>query len=317
MISEPNAWSIYGVPLMLEEAGLGRIVVEELGLHERAGEPDLAEWRFLTDRIRGARTPLTIGMVGKYIELPDAYLSVAESVKHAAWAAGCNVKLLWIDSEKLERDRDVEPLIGLDGIVVPGGFGYRGIEGKVQAVRFGRERSVPTLGLCMGMQCMVIELARTALGTEDANSTEFDAFTPHPVIDLLPEQRDIADKGGTMRLGSYPCVLEPSSLAARAYGQPIVLERHRHRYEFNNSYRELLAAHGMKFTGLSPDGRLVEIVELGDHPFYLGTQFHPEFKSRPNRPHPLFASFIEAALAYGRAHGRGEVAAPMLQETRR
>ena len=317
VISEPNAWSIYGVPLMLEEAGLGRIVVEELGLGERASEPDLAEWRFLTDRIRNARIPLTIGMVGKYIELPDAYLSVAESVKHAAWAAGCNVKLVWIDSEKLERDRDVEPLIGLDGVVVPGGFGYRGIEGKVQAVRFGRERNVPTLGLCMGMQCMVIELARTALGTEDANSTEFDAFTPHPVIDLLPEQRDIADKGGTMRLGSYPCVLEPGSLAARAYGQPIVLERHRHRYEFNNSYRELLAAHGMKFTGLSPDGRLVEIVELTDHPFYLGTQFHPEFKSRPNRPHPLFASFIDAALAFARANGRAEASAPMLQETHR
>jgi CTP synthase len=317
VISEPNAWSIYGVPLMLEEAGLGRIVVEELGLRERANEPDLAEWRFLTDRIRGARIPLTIGLVGKYIELPDAYLSVAESVKHAAWAAGCNVKLAWIDSEKLERDRDVEPLIGLDGIVVPGGFGYRGIEGKVQAVRFGRERKVPTLGLCMGMQCMVIELARTALGTEDANSTEFDAFTPHPVIDLLPEQRDIADKGGTMRLGSYPCVLEPGSLAARAYGQPIVLERHRHRYEFNNSYRELLAAHGMKFTGLSPDGRLVEIVEIPEHPFYLGTQFHPEFKSRPNRPHPLFASFIDAALAFARANGRAEAAAPMLQETHR
>src|SRR5438093_399928 len=226
VISEPNAWSIYGVPLMLEEAGLGRIVVEELGLGERATEPDLVEWRFLTDRIRNARIPLTIGLVGKYIELPDAYLSVAESVKHAAWAAGCNVKLVWIDSEKLERDRDVEPLIGLDGIVVPGGFGYRGIEGKVQAVRFGRERKVPTLGLCMGMQCMVIELARTALGTEDANSTEFDAFTPHPVIDLLPEQRDIADKGGTMRLGSYPCVLENGSLASRAYAQPIVLEPH-------------------------------------------------------------------------------------------
>jgi CTP synthase len=317
VISEPNAWSIYGVPLMLEEAGLGRIVVEELGLGERATEPDLAEWRSLTDRIRGARIPLTIGMVGKYIELPDAYLSVAESVKHAAWAAGCNVKLAWIDSEKLERDRDVEPLIGLDGIVVPGGFGYRGIEGKVQAVRFGRERKVPTLGLCMGMQCMVIELARTALGTDDANSTEFDAFTPHPVIDLLPEQRDIADKGGTMRLGSYPCVLEVGSLAARAYGQPIVLERHRHRYEFNNSYRELLAAHGMRFTGLSPDGRLVEIVEIADHPFYLGTQFHPEFKSRPNRPHPLFASFIEAALAFARANGRAEASAPMLQEAHR
>ncbi len=317
VISEPNAWSIYGVPLMLEEAGLGRIVVEELGLGERATEPDLAEWRFLTDRIRNARIPLTIGLVGKYIELPDAYLSVAESVKHAAWAAGCNVKLLWIDSEKLERDRDVEPLIGLDGIVVPGGFGYRGIEGKVQAVRFGRERKVPTLGLCMGMQCMVIELARTALGTEDANSTEFDAFTPHPVIDLLPEQRDVADKGGTMRLGSYPCVLEARSLAARAYGQPIVLERHRHRYEFNNSYRELLAAHGMTFTGLSPDGRLVEIVEIADHPFYLGTQFHPEFKSRPNRPHPLFASFIESALAFARANGRAEASAPLLQETHR
>jgi CTP synthase len=316
VISEPNAWSIYAVPLMLEEAGLGRIVVEELGLGERAAEADLGEWRFLVDRIRGARIPLTIGLVGKYIELPDAYLSVAESVKHASWAAGCNVKLVWIDSEKLERDRDVEPLIGLDGIVVPGGFGYRGIEGKVQAVRFGRERKVPTLGLCMGMQCMVIELARTALGTEDANSTEFDAFTPHPVIDLLPEQRDIADKGGTMRLGSYPCVLETGSLAGRAYGQPIVLERHRHRYEFNNSYRELLAAHGMKFTGLSPDGRLVEIVEIADHPFYLGTQFHPEFKSRPNRPHPLFASFIDAALAFARANGRAE-AAPMLQETHR
>jgi CTP synthase len=317
VISEPNAWSIYAVPLMLEEAGLGRIVVEELGLGERAAEPDLTEWRFLTDRIRNARIPLTIGLVGKYIELPDAYLSVAESVKHASWAAGCNVKLVWIDSEKLERDRDVEPLIGLDGIVVPGGFGYRGIEGKVQAVRFGRERKVPTLGLCMGMQCMVIELARTALGTEDANSTEFDAFTPHPVIDLLPEQRDISDKGGTMRLGSYPCVLEAGSLAGRAYGQPIVLERHRHRYEFNNSYRELLAAHGMKFTGLSPDGRLVEIVEIPDHPFYLGTQFHPEFKSRPNRPHPLFASFIDAALAFARANGRAEASAPMLQETHR
>jgi CTP synthase len=317
VISEPNAWSIYGVPLMLEEAGLGRIVVEELGLGERATEPDLAEWRFLTDRIRNARIPLTIGLVGKYIELPDAYLSVAESVKHAAWAAGCNVKLAWIDSEKLERDRDVEPLIGLDGIVVPGGFGYRGIEGKVQAVRFGRERRVPTLGLCMGMQCMVIELARTALGTEDANSTEFDAFTPHPVIDLLPEQRDVADKGGTMRLGSYPCVLDAGSLAARAYGQPIVLERHRHRYEFNNSYRELLAAHGMTFTGLSPDGRLVEIVEIADHPFYLGTQFHPEFKSRPNRPHPLFASFIDSALAFARSNGRAEASASVLQETHR
>ncbi len=315
VISEPDAWSIYAVPLMLEEAGLGRIVVEELGLGERATHPDLTEWQAIVDRIRGARIPLNIGLVGKYIELTDAYISVAESIKHAAWAAGCDVKISWVDSERLERDRDVEPLIGLDGIVVPGGFGYRGIEGKVQATRFGRERKVPTLGLCMGLQCMVIELARTALGTEDANSTEFDAFTPHPVIDLLPEQRDVADKGGTMRLGSYPCVLEPGSLAARAYGQPIVLERHRHRYEFNNAYRELLAQHGMRFSGLSPDGRLVEIVEMPDHPFFLGTQFHPEFKSRPNRPHPLFASFIEASLANARANGRALIAAPRLQET--
>jgi len=315
VISEPDAWSIYGVPTMLEDAGLGRIVVQELGIETRA--PDLSEWRALEERIRNARIPLEIAMVGKYIELPDAYLSVIESVRHAAWAQGATARLRWIDSEKLERDRDVEPLIGLDGIVVPGGFGYRGIEGKVQAVRFGREQRVPTLGLCMGMQCMVIELARKALGTDDANSTEFDAFTPHPVIDLLPEQRDIADKGGTMRLGSYPCVLEEGSVAHRAYAQPIVLERHRHRFEFNNSYRELLAAHGMRFSGLSPDGRLVEICELTDHPFYLGTQYHPEFRSRPNRPHPLFAAFITAALEYARAQGRADAHAlpRQLQET--
>jgi len=315
VISEPDAWSIYGVPTMLEDAGLGRIVVEELGLDQT--EPDLSGWHALESRIRNARIPLEIAMVGKYIELPDAYLSVIESVRHAGWAQGADVKLRWVDSEKLERDRDVEPLRGVDGVVVPGGFGYRGIEGKVQAARFGREQRVPTLGLCMGMQCMVIELARKALGTDDANSTEFDAFTPHPVIDLLPEQRDINDKGGTMRLGSYPCVLEEGSVAHRAYAQPIVLERHRHRFEFNNSYRELLASHGMRFSGLSPDGRLVEICELTDHPFYLGTQYHPEFRSRPNRPHPLFTAFITAALEYARDHGRADrSAAPMqLQES--
>jgi len=312
VISEADAWSIYGVPLMLEDAGLGRIVVKELGLD--AAQPDLSAWKALEERIKNARIPLEIGLVGKYIMLPDAYLSVAESVKHAAWAAGCEPRIRWVDSERLERGGDDEPLVGLDGIVVPGGFGYRGIEGKVQAVRYGRERGVPTLGLCMGMQCMVIELART-LGSNDANSTEFDAFTPHPVIDLLPEQRDVSDKGGTMRLGSYPCVLEEGSIAHRAYGQPIVLERHRHRFEFNNAYRELLAANGMRFTGLSPDGRLVEIVELKDHPFYLGTQFHPEFKSRPNRPHPLFAAFISAALDFARQSGRAEAKVPALEET--
>jgi len=314
VIAEADAWSIYGVPLMIEEAGLGRIVVKELGLD--AAPPDLSAWQTLEDRIRNARIPLEIGLVGKYIMLPDAYLSVAESIKHAAWAAGCEPRIRWVDSERLERGGDDEPLVGLDGIVVPGGFGYRGIEGKVLAVRYGRLQRVPTLGLCMGMQCMVIELARTALGSEDANSTEFDAFTPHPVIDLLPEQRDINDKGGTMRLGSYPCVLEEGSLAHEAYGQPIVLERHRHRFEFNNAYRELLAGHGMRFSGLSPDSRLVEIVELRDHPFYLGTQFHPEFKSRPHRPHPLFAAFIRAALAYARASGRAGTSAAAGVEAR-
>ena len=315
VVSEPDAWSIYAVPLMLEESGVGKIVVEELGLTERATAPDLVEWRALVDSIKNATIPLEIGLVGKYIELRDAYLSVAESVRHASWAAGCDVQIRWIDSEKLEHGGDTEPLAGLDGIVIPGGFGYRGIEGKVKAARHGRERKVPTLGLCMGMQCMVIELARTALGTEDANSTEFDAFTPHPVIDLLPEQRDVNDKGGTMRLGSYPCVLTEGSLAHRSYKQPIVLERHRHRWEFNNAYRELLSNHGMRFSGLSPDGRLVEICELEGHPFYLGTQYHPEFRSRPNRPHPLFTSFIQAALDYARANGRAGSRVTQLQET--
>ena len=311
VISEPNAWSIYGVPTMLEDVGLGQIVVRELAMD--AGPPDLSAWRTIEHRIREARVPLEIGLVGKYIMLSDAYLSVAESVKHAAWAHGCEPRIRWVDSERLERGGDDEPLIGLDGIVVPGGFGYRGIEGKVQAARYGRERKIPTLGLCMGMQCMVIELARTALGSEDANSTEFDAFTPHPVIDLLPEQREVEAKGGTMRLGSYPCVLEEGSIAHGCYKQPIVLERHRHRFEFNNAYRDLLASHGMRYSGLSPDGRLVEIVELRDHRFYLGTQYHPEFKSRPHRPHPLFAGFVDAAFAYARASGRAEATAVTLQ----
>jgi len=315
VISEPDAWSIYGVPLMLEESGVGRIVVEGLGLTERATAPDLREWQALCDSIKQASIPLEIGLVGKYIELQDAYLSVAESIRHASWAAGCNVKIRWIDSEKLEHAGDTEPLAGLDGVVIPGGFGYRGIEGKVRAARYGRETGLPTLGLCMGMQCMVIELSRNALGTEDANSTEFDAFTPHPVIDLLPEQRDLADKGGTMRLGSYPCVLVEGSLAHRAYKQPIVLERHRHRFEFNNAYRELLETNGMRFSGLSPDGRLVEIVEIPEHPFYLGTQYHPEFRSRPNRPHPLFTAFVQAALERARANGRADTALTARQET--
>ena len=299
VIPVPDARSIYEVPLLLEEAGLGRIIVEGLGL--AAKEPDLSDWRAIVHSIRGAAERIDVGLVGKYVELPDAYVSVAESLKHAGWALGVDVRLRWIDSERLERDDDLEPLLGLPGIVVPGGFGYRGIEGKVKAVRYARERRVPCLGLCMGMQCMVIELARSALGTEDVNSTEFDAFTAHPVIDLLPEQRDVNAKGGTMRLGSYPAVLEAGSKTLDAYGQPIVLERHRHRFEFNNAYRELLSRQGMRFSGRSPDGRLVEIVELNEHPFFIGTQFHPEFKSRPGKPHPLFLAFVEAARANARA----------------
>ena len=298
VIPVPDARSIYEVPLLLEEAGLGRIIVEGLGL--AAKEPDLSEWRAIVQSIRGATERVDIGLVGKYVELPDAYVSVAESLKHAGWALGVEVKIRWIDSERLERDEDLEPLLGLPGIVVPGGFGYRGIEGKVKAVRYARERAVPCLGLCMGMQCMVIELARTALGTEDVNSTEFDAFTAHPVIDLLPEQRDVNAKGGTMRLGTYPAVLEAGSRTLDAYRQPIVLERHRHRFEFNNAYRELLSRHGMRFSGTSPDGRLVEIVELREHPFFIGTQFHPEFKSRPGKPHPLFLAFVAAAMRNAR-----------------
>ncbi len=298
VIPVPDARTIYEVPLLLEEAGLGRIIVDQLGL--RAGEPDLDAWRGIVQSIRTSTRRLDVGLVGKYIELPDAYVSVAESLRHAGWALELDLRIHWIDSERLERDEDLEPLLGLPGIVVPGGFGYRGIEGKVQAVRYARLHRIPCLGLCMGMQCMVIDLAREALGTEDANSTEFDAFTPHPVIDLLPEQRDRSDKGGTMRLGTYPAVLEPGTRTHEAYGQPIVLERHRHRFEFNNAYRELLARNGLRYSGTSPDGRLVEIVELADHPFFVGTQFHPEFKSRPGRPHPLFLAFVRAAERHAR-----------------
>ena len=298
VIPVPDARTIYEVPLLLEEAGLGRIIVDGLGLN--AKEPDLSEWRTFVHAVRSATQRVDIGLVGKYVELPDAYVSVAESLKLAGWAIDTDVRIHWIDSERLEHDEEPEPLLGLPGIVVPGGFGYRGIEGKVRAVRFAREQDIPCLGLCMGMQCMVIELARMALGTEDANSTEFDASTAHPVIDLLPEQRDLSEKGGTMRLGSYPAVLAPATKTFAAYGQPIVLERHRHRFEFNNAYRELLARHGLRYPGTSPDGRLVEIVELEGHPFFIGTQFHPEFRSRPGRPHPLFLAFVRAAQEQAR-----------------
>jgi CTP synthase len=286
---------LYEVPLMLEEAGLGDFVVERLSLLAR--EPDWTEWSRMVSEMRRPKEKLPIALVGKYVDLHDAYISVREALIHAGVAHGVDVQIEWIAAEDLEHGRGWDRLQRVHGIVVPGGFGYRGVEGKILAARYARENRSPYQGLCLGMQVMVIELARYALGSDEPNSTEFNPHTRYPVIDLLPEQRDITDLGGTMRLGAYPCVLVPGTRAAQAYGVDLVYERHRHRFEFNNAYRDLLQRAGLVLSGLSPDGRLVEIVELADHPFMLGTQFHPEFKSRPNRPHPLFKAFIAAAAA--------------------
>ncbi len=291
-----TAESIYEVPLILEETGLGDFIVERLGLP--AGQPDLHDWGELVEEIkRPKKDEIHIGMVGKYIELQDAYLSVREALHHAGVHCGCDVQIDWVKAEDLEKGRGLDTLGQVDGIVVPGGFGYRGIEGMIVAARYARENKVPYLGLCLGLQVMVIELARHVLASDEPNSTEFDIATRHPVIDLMPEQRGLSDMGGTMRLGVYPCQLIPGTKAAAAYGQKLVGERHRHRFELNNDYRDLLAGAGLVLSGLSPDGRLVEIVELADHPWMVGSQFHPEFKSRPNRPHPLFCAFLAAAKA--------------------
>ncbi len=292
-----TADTIYRVPLMFEAAGLGRLVVRELGLGDPDVAPDLASWEALVERIRRPKPVLEIALVGKYIELPDAYLSVTEAVRHAAWAHEVDARIRWVDSESLTADNIDLRLAGAAGVLVPGGFGHRGIEGKLLAARFARERRVPYLGLCLGLQCAVIELARHALGTQDANSTEFDMFTENPVIDFMSDQRDLEDKGGTMRLGLYPARLEPGSKAMAVYGSEVIYERHRHRFEVNNRYRALLEGAGMILSGQSPDSRLVEIVELRDHPWFVASQFHPEFKSRPDRPHPLFDGFIASAIA--------------------
>ncbi|GAB4469669.1 MAG: CTP synthase [Anaerolineales bacterium] len=288
---------LYEVPLLLEKMGAGEYVLNRLGLEVRQ-KPDWTEWNLLIEKVRLPKPTLKIALVGKYVELHDAYLSVREAVKHAALYVGVEVDLAWVHSSDLEKGKGWEILSEVDGIIVPGGFGSRGTEGKIQAARYARENKLPYLGLCLGMQLMVVEFGRHVLGSDLVNSTEFDRSTPHPVIDLMPDQRDIADMGGTMRLGLYPCRLVPHTKAAQAYAkfsdQSIVHERHRHRFEFNNAYRELFSQHGMIFSGISPDGKLVEIAELADHPFMLGTQFHPEFLSRPNRPHPLFVAFIQA-----------------------
>jgi len=287
--------TLYNIPLMLEEAGVGDYIYKKIKLKERQ-TPDWSAWKEMVAKIRCQKEKISIAVVGKYTELLDAYMSVREALWHGGLANDVDVDITWIHSASLEGGSDLNALGDYDGILVPGGFGERGIEGKIQAIRFARENKVPFLGLCLGMQLMVVELARHHLGDSSPNSTEFNPLTPHPVIDLMPDQRDIVDKGGTMRLGLYPCHLQPGSEAARAYGVDVVQERHRHRFEFSNAYRQELSKAGMLFSGLSPDERLVEIAEIKDHPFMLGTQFHPEFLSRPYRAHPLFAAFIKAAL---------------------
>ncbi len=288
---------LYGVPLKLEASGMADYVMERLELKGRK-KSNLGEWTRLVDEISRPKRLIRIGLVGKYVELHDAYLSVREALYHAGIPNNRDVEIEWIHSSDLERGATLDDYGDLDGIVVPGGFGHRGIEGKILAARWARENKVPYLGLCLGMQVMCIEFARHVLGTPNANSTEFEEQTAHPIISLMPDQHHLADMGGTMRLGSYPCQLVDGTRAAAAYNQPEVHERHRHRWEFNNFYREQLGKHGMVFSGLSPDGRLVEIAELKDHPFMLGSQFHPEFKSRPNHPHPLFHAFLAAAVVH-------------------
>ncbi len=291
---------LYQVPLILEKLNVGDYLLKRLGLTARV-EPNWESWERLVEEVKREKPLLRIALVGKYVELHDAYMSVREAVKHAALTLGVEVDITWVHSAELEKGRGWEMVGSVDGIIVPGGFGSRGIEGKIRAARYARENSVPYLGLCLGMQLMVVEFARLVLDDEDVNSTEFDRGTNHPVIDLMPDQRGIVDMGGTMRLGLYPCELQSGTSAAEAYGQELVQERHRHRFEFNNAYRDILEQAGMSYSGVSPDGRLVEIAELSEHPFMLGTQFHPEFLSRPNRPHPLFLAFLKAVLNWASA----------------
>lgn len=293
VIPMPTTSVLYEVPLILEKAKIADFITDRLKLEARH-KPDWTEWARLVEEVRREKPSVSVALVGKYVELQDAYMSVREALKHAALHLGVEVKLNWVQSVELEKDRGWNQLKEVHGIIVPGGFGGRGIEGKIRAARFARTEKIPYLGLCLGMQLMVVEFARFVLENEEANSTEFDRTTPHPVIDLMPDQRQINDMGGTMRLGLYSCLLQPGTIAADAYGTNLAEERHRHRFEFNNEYRSILAEKGMRYSGISPDGRLVEIVELSDHPFMLGTQFHPEFLSRPNRPHPLFTAFLKA-----------------------
>ena len=303
---------LYEVPLVLESLGAGDYLLERLGLSARR-TPDWTSWERLVSEVRRAKPSITVALVGKYVELHDAYFSVREALDHAALALGVEIHINWVQSTELEKGRGWEQVEQADGVLVPGGFGSRGIEGKVRACHYARENRVPYLGLCLGMQVMCIEFARHIYNSEEPNSTEFDHSTAYPVIDLMPDQRSIADMGGTMRLGLYPCALKPGTRAANAYATDSVDERHRHRFEFNNTYREAFEKAGMVFSGVSPDNRLVEIAELAEHPFMLATQFHPEFLSRPNRPHPLFQAFLKAVCERAGVQNVQHAALPALQ----
>ena len=293
VVNAADARNIYELPLILHEEGLDAVVCDVLRIE---GDVDLSGWESLVNRVDAAVKPVRIGLIGKYVELQDAYLSVVESLKHAGFHHGAKVEIDWIQAEDVEGLLAAGRLDGLDGMVIPGGFGQRGIEGKIAAAAHARENMVPCLGLCLGMQVMTIEFARHVLGLADANSTEFDPASSHPVIDIMNDQRDVTDKGGTMRLGAYLAVLEPGTKVADAYGESVVSERHRHRWEFNNTYRTRFEEAGFVISGTSPDKRLVEFIELRDHPYWVATQAHPEFKSRPDRSHPLFRELIAASL---------------------
>lgn len=285
---------LYELPLVMEKENLAQVACECLQLE--CPEPDLKDWEEMVNKCKHLDKKVKVALVGKYISLHDAYISVVESLKHAGIAHGASVEIKWVDSEKVTADNAAEIFSDVTGILVPGGFGDRGIEGKIEAIHYARENKIPFLGLCLGMQLSIVEFSRNVLGYTDAHSVELDPSTTHPVIHLMPEQDGIEDIGGTLRLGSYPCVLDKTSKAYEVYGSETIHERHRHRYEVNNDYRNALVEHGMKLSGISPDGRIVEMIELPDHPWFIGTQAHPELKSRPNRPHPLFYGFVKAAL---------------------
>lgn len=299
VIENNNCDVLYAVPIMLHKEGLDDVVIKRLGL--KCAQPDLKDWEAMLEALRNPVRTVKIGMVGKYVELHDSYISVNEALKHGGIETRSAVDIHWIDSESLEGDADLDEVLGgMDGILVPGGFGSRGIEGKIKAANYARTKNIPYLGICLGMQIAIIEFARNVLGLKDANSAEINPETPYPVIDILPEQKNVEEMGGTMRLGQYPCVLNPDSKAYELYGATMIYERHRHRYEVNNDYRAELLKGGMLFAGTSPDNHIVEMIEIPSHPWFVAGQFHPEFKSRPNKPHPLFRGFVTAAAEHNK-----------------